>query len=169
MLSKKMTKTMSDQVVAEFYSAYLYLSMSAYFEARGLGGFAAWMKAQALEEMTHGDKFFHYINERDAQVYLGAIDAPPAQWQSPLAVFNDVYQHEQKVTAMINNLVTIARSEKDYASEGFLQWFVDEQVEEESTAKNIVDQLTLIGDHPQALLMLDRELGQRIFVPPAAE
>ena len=169
MISTKMTEGMSKQVAAEFYSAYLYLSMSAYFDSIGLQGFANWMKIQTREELSHGEKFFDFIAERDARVTLDAIEAPPAQWNTPLAAFEAAYAHEQKVTAMINSLVSIARGENDYASEGFLQWFVDEQVEEESTAKNIVDQLRLVGDNPQALLMLDRELGQRTFTPAAEE
>ncbi len=168
MISEKMCAAMSDQVVAEFYSAYLYLSMSAYFDAAGLKGFAQWMKVQAGEELAHGDKIFNFIAERDGQIRLSAIEAPPAQWKSPLAAFIAAYQHEQKVTAMINQLVTISRAEQDYASESFLQWFVNEQVEEESTAKGIVDQLNIIDNHPQALLMLDRELGQRTAAAPAA-
>lgn len=169
MISENLTKGMSQQVVAEFYSAYLYLSMSAYFDSIGLQGFAGWMKIQAREELSHGEKFFDYIAERDSQVKLDTIEAPPAQWNNPLAAFEAAYDHEQKVTAMINRLVGIARGENDYASEGFLQWFVDEQVEEESTAKSIVDQLRLVGDNPQALLMIDRELGQRTFTPAAEE
>ncbi len=169
MISEKIANGMSEQVVAEFYSSYLYLAMAAYFDGAGLQGFANWMKIQAREELTHGDKFFNFILERDGQVTLGGIEAPPSQWDSPLAAFRAAYEHEQKVTGMINSLVTLARGENDYASEGFLQWFVDEQVEEESTAKNIVDQLALIGNNPQALLMLDRELGQRTFVAPTTE
>ncbi len=168
MISEGLAAAMSKQVVAEFYSSYLYLSMSAWFDSRGLSGFANWMKTQAQEELTHGGKIFNYIGERDAEVELGSIEAPPAKWDSPLAAFKAAYQHEQKVTGMINDLVAMARDERDFASESFLQWFVNEQVEEESTAKGIVDQLTIAGDHPQALLMLDRELGQRVFAMPAA-
>ncbi len=167
MLSENMTTEMSNQVVAEFYSSYLYLSMAAYFDSVGLQGFANWMKIQAKEELSHGEKIFDFVIERDGTVCLGAIDAPPSKWASPLEAFKAAYEHEQKVTGMINNLVTMARKENDYASENFLDWFVDEQVEEESTAKNIVDQLKLIGDNPQAMLMLDRELGQRTYTPPA--
>ena len=167
MLSENMTTEMSNQVVAEFYSSYLYLSMAAYFDSVGLQGFANWMKIQAKEELSHGEKIFDFVIERDGMVCLGAIDAPPSKWASPLEAFKAAYEHEQKVTGMINNLVTMARKENDYASENFLDWFVDEQVEEESTAKNIVDQLKLIGDNPQAMLMLDRELGQRTYTPPA--
>jgi ferritin len=169
MLNGKIEKIINDQIVAETYSGYLYLSMSAYFESRGLKGMSAWMKCQAQEELTHAIKFFNYVHERGGRVILGAIEAPPSEWASPLAAFEDALAHEQKVTGLINSMVDLALKEKDHASDSFLRWYVDEQVEEEATAGEIVDQLKLIGDNGQGLLMLDRELGARTFTyPPPA-
>lgn len=171
MISKKMTDAVNNQINAELYSSYLYLAMAAYFEDLGLPGFTNWMKCQAQEENTHAMKFFDELCERDGRVVLEAIDKPQTEWDSPLAAFEAVYAHEQKVTSLINNLVALAREETDPASEVFLQWFVTEQVEEEAAAKAIVDELKLIEGHPQGLFMIDRELRQRAFTPtePAAE
>lgn len=168
MISKKMVEAFNHQINAEIFSSYLYLSMSAYFEDLGLPGFTNWMKVQAQEEMVHAMKFFNELAERDGRVVLAAIDQPETEWESPLAVAESVYAHEQKVTALINQLVTLAREESDYAAETFLHWFVTEQVEEESSAKAIVDQLKLIQGQPQGLFMIDRELGSRVFTPPPA-
>lgn len=168
MISRKMTDTMNKQATAEFYSAYLYLQMAAHFESLNLKGFANWMRVQKLEEQVHGMKFFDHMVERGAVVKLGAIDAPPPKWDSPLAVFEAAYQHEVKVTGMINNLVNIAREEKDHASDAFLQWFVTEQVEEESSTLTIAQKLKLIGKDNSGLFMLDRELALRVFTPPPA-
>ncbi|MDT8389028.1 MAG: ferritin [Lentisphaeria bacterium] len=168
MISKTMVDAFNHQINAEMFSSYLYLSMAAYFEDLGLPGLTNWMKVQAQEEMVHAMKFFNELAERDGRVRLAAIDQPETEWESPLAVAENVYGHEQKVTALINNLVTLARKENDYASEAFLQWFVTEQVEEESSAKTLVDQLRLIQGHPQGLFMVDRELGARVFTPPPA-
>ena len=166
MLSEKMQKALNDQINAELYSAYLYLSMSAYFESLNLGGFANWMKVQAQEETVHAMKLYAYTNERGGRVKLGAVEAPPWEWDSPLAVFEAAYQHEQKVTGLINDLVKTAKGENDHATEIFLQWFVTEQVEEEASADAVVQQIKLVGDAPGGLFMLDRELGQRVFTPP---
>ncbi|MCK4605773.1 MAG: ferritin [candidate division Zixibacteria bacterium] len=167
MISRKMQDAMNDQVAAEFYSAHLYLSMSAYLESIDLPGFANWMRIQYQEEVSHGMKMFDYVIERDGRVLVKAIDAPLSEWKSVVSVFEAVYEHEQKVTGLINNLVDIALSEKDHASHIFLQWFVNEQVEEESTAKGIVRQLTMLGDSKAGLFQVDRELAQRVFTPPA--
>lgn len=168
MISKKMADAVNTQIAAEFYSSYMYLSMAAYFAEYGLDGFAAWMKMQAQEELAHGMKFFNHVNERDGRVCLGAIDSPPSDWESPLAVFDATLNHERKVTSMINDLVTIAKEEKDYASENFLQWFISEQVEEEASAKGLLDRLRMIDGSPQGMFMMDREMGQRTFALPAA-
>lgn len=168
MISKKMVGAFNHQINAEIFSSYLYLSMSAYFEDLGLPGFTNWMKVQAQEEMVHAMKFFNELTERDGRIVLEAIDKPETTWESPLAVAEAVYEHEQKVTALINKLVTLARKENDYAAETFLHWFITEQVEEESSAKAIVDQLKLIQGQPQGLFMIDRELGTRVFAPPPA-
>jgi ferritin len=166
MLSEKMQKALNGQLNAELYSAYLYLSMSAYFESLNLAGFANWMKVQAQEETVHAMKFYAHINERAGRVKLGAVEGPALEWDSPLAAFEAAYAHEQKVTGLINDLVNIANGETDHATEIFLQWFVTEQVEEEASADAVVQQLKLVGDAPGGLFMLDRELGQRVFTPP---
>ena len=167
MLSRKMSDAINQQINAELYSAYLYLAMGAYFKDKALDGFAGWMEAQAQEEVSHAQKFYNELFERGGRVTLEAIDKPPAEWDSAKAVFQAVYEHEQKVTSMINNLADLANQDNDHASQVFLHWFVSEQVEEEANAKAICDKLEMIGDHPQGLLMLDRELGQRTFAPAA--
>jgi len=161
MITKKMEKALNDQINAELYSAYLYLSMSAYFEAGNLPGFAKWMRIQWQEEVMHGLKIYDYVNERGGRVTLKSIDEPPAKWKSPLDVFQATYKHEQVVTGRINDLVTQAVAEKDHATNAFLQWFVTEQVEEEKSADEIVQKLKRISDAPGGLYMLDKELGQR--------
>jgi ferritin len=168
MISKKMEKALNGQLNAELYSAYLYLSMAAYFESADLAGFANWMRVQVQEERFHAMKFYDYIIERGGRVTLGPIEAPPSDWDSPLAVFEATLTHEQMVTGLINDLMDVAREEKDNASEIFLQWFVNEQVEEEDNVGKVLGQLKLIKDSPQALFMIDREMGQRVFTPPAA-
>lgn len=169
MLSEKMQDALNGQLNAELYSAYLYVSMAAYFESANLPGFANWMRVQAQEEVAHTDKFYTYINERGGRVILRPIDGPPAEWDSPLAVFEAAYAHEQKVTGLISDLVNLAASESDHATNIFLQWFVTEQVEEEASADEVVQKLKLVGDAKGGLYMLDREMGQRVFTPPAAE
>ena len=162
-----MRNALNAQVNAELYSAYLYLSMAGYFESAGLKGFAGWMNVQVQEEQLHAMKLYNYIFERGGNVTLLQIDAPPADWDSPLAVFEATLQHEQKVTGLINDLVSIARTEKDNASEIFLHWFVSEQVEEESNVGTVLAQLKLIKDSPNALFMMDNQMTQRAFTPPA--
>ena len=166
MLDEKLEKALNDQLNAEFYSAYLYLSMAAYFRSINLSGFANWMEVQYQEEVAHAMKFYNYINERGGRVQLGTIQAPPTQWDSPLAVFEAALEHEQKVTGLINDLVELAIQEHDHATNIFLQWFVTEQVEEEDSASEVVEKLKLMGDARGGLFMLDRELGQRTFTPP---
>jgi ferritin len=163
MMSEKMQQALNDQTNAEMYSAYLYLSMSAYFQSISLGGFANWMMVQAQEEMSHAMKFYGFINERGGRVLLQAVDAPQTEWDSPLAVFEAVLEHERKVTGLINDLVELAMEERDHATNIFLQWFVSEQVEEEDSASQVVDQIKLMGDAKGGLFMMDRELGQRTF------
>ena len=161
MISKQMESAINDQIRAEMYSSYLYLSMSAYFQSTNLSGFANWMKIQAQEEMVHAMKFYDYINERGGRVTLQAIEAPPKDWNSPLDVFNATLEHEQKVTSLINTLVDIAMEERDHATNIFLQWFVSEQVEEEDNTRTIVDQVKMIGGHTMGLFQLDRHLASR--------
>ncbi|MBN2542632.1 ferritin [bacterium] len=168
MISAKMQESMNRQLNREMYSAYLYLSMSAYFEDTGLKGFANWMKVQAQEEMMHAMKFYDFINERGGRVILQDIEAPPGKWDSPLDVFENVAEHERKVTSLISGLVDLAISEKDHASNAFLQWFVSEQVEEEASADEIVQRMKLVGKEGNGLFMFDRELLQRKFTAPAS-
>lgn len=167
MISQKIQDAFNEQINAETYSAYLYLSMAAYFASINLDGFATWMRVQAQEELLHAMKFFDYINERGGNVSLKPIDGPPTRWDSPIAAFQEAYRHEQKVTGLINNLVDISLQERDHASNAFLQWFVTEQVEEEASADAVVQKLKLAGDHGGGLFMIDRELGARVFAYPA--
>lgn len=167
MLKKKILKTLNDQINAEMFSSYLYLSMESYFQSISLKGFAAWMRVQAQEEMMHAMKFYDFVNERGGKVTLEAIAKPETTWATPLAAFEAVLKHEEHVTSLINNLVDLAISEKDHASNNFLQWFVAEQVEEEASASEVVEKLKLIQDNPSGLFMVDAELGKRVFTLPA--
>ncbi len=167
MISEKMRDAFNDQVAAEFYSSYLYLSMAAYLMDNDLPGMANWMRVQYQEETFHAEKIFDYVMERDGRAEVKAWDAPPKEWKSTLEIFEEAYKHEQKVTALINGLMDVAFAEKDHASQIFLQWFVNEQVEEEASVKTIVQQLKLLGDSKAGLFQIDRELGQRVFTPPA--
>lgn len=167
MISEKMQEALNGQLNAEIYSSYLYLSMAAYFQHINLGGFAAWMRVQVQEELVHVMKYYDFINERGGRVVLKPVEGPPAEWESPLAAFEAAYEHEQKVSGLINDLVERALEERDHASNIFLQWFVTEQVEEEDTANGVVQKIKLMGDARGGLFMLDQELGQRIFTPPA--
>jgi ferritin len=167
MFSKKMEKALNDQVNAEMYASYLYLSMSAYFTSVNLNGFANWMMAQHHEEIFHAMKIYDFINERDGKVILQKIDAPKTAWKSPTDVFQDALEHEKKVTTMINNLVEMSTNEKDFATHSFLHWFIDEQVEEEASVKEIIDKLEFVGEKGAALYMLDKEHGTRTITPLA--
>ena len=169
MLSKTMEKALNEQINAEFYSSYMYLSMSSYFDSVGLPGAAQWMRAQVQEEWFHGMKLFGYVNGRGGRVALKAIKQPPVEWKSTLHVFQEVLAHEQKVTGLINNLVNLALEEKDHATNIFMQWFVSEQVEEEANVGAVLDKLKLIGKDTTALFTLDAALGQRVFTPPPAQ
>ena len=167
MLSKKMEKAINQQINAELYSSYLYLSMATYFESNSLVGFSNWMRQQAQEELFHAMKMFDFVCERGGRVILQAIEQPPSKWTSPLNAFETVLSHEQKVTGLINNLVNLALDERDHATNIFLKWFVSEQVEEEATAGTLVDKLKLIGKDANGMFMLDTELAQRTFTLPA--
>jgi len=168
MLNPKIEEAFNKQINAELYSAYLYLSMSAYFEARSLGGMANWMRIQAQEEVSHAMKFFTFLNDRDGRVILAAIDQPKTDWDSPAEAFQEAFQHEQKITALINDLSALATAEKDFASHNFLEWFVAEQVEEENAVRTILDQFKLAGSDGVGQLILDERLGQRTAAPSAA-
>jgi ferritin len=161
MLTAKMQKALNGQMNAELYSSYLYLSMNAYFKSVNLDGFANWMYYQAQEELEHAMKFYDFICQRGGRVQLAQIEAPPSEWNSPLAVFEDTLAHEQKVTGLINDLVEIANEERDHASQIFLQWFVSEQVEEEDSVGGVLEQLKLMGEAKGGLFMMDREMAKR--------
>lgn len=161
MISKKMLDALNEQVNAELYSHYLYLSMSVHLADENLNGFASWLKAQSYEEYGHGLKILGYIQQRRGRVNLKAIDQPPATWKTPLSLFEEVAKHERLVSSKINDLVDLAAKEKDHATLAFLQWFVTEQVEEEATADGIVQKLKLVKDAPSGLFMIDRELAAR--------
>jgi len=165
-MHEKIQDAFNDQLNAELYSGYLYLAMAGYFLDRNLNGFATWLKMQAMEELYHAMKFYNFIDERRGRVELKPVAGPPNEWKSPLAAFADALKHEQYISERINNLVRLTQQEGDYAAQPFLQWFVDEQVEEEANADNVVQQLKLAGDSGAALLMLDREMGRRTFTPP---
>ena len=160
-LSKTMENAINKQIQAEYYSSYMYLAMAAYCDSVGMPGYAHWMREQAEEELEHALKFYDYIVERGGRVVLEAIQQPPVEYGSLLAVAEETYAHEQKVTSLIHALYEVAVAEKDYASQVFLQWYIKEQVEEEDNARTIVDQFKMIADHPNGLFMLDRQLGAR--------
>ncbi|MGD1995747.1 MAG: ferritin [Anaerolineae bacterium] len=161
MLSKAIQDAINEQIKNELYSGYLYLSMAAYSEDANLRGFARWMRLQSQEEVSHAMKFFDFINERGGRVELHAIDKPPAEFESPLELFEQTLEHERKVTAMINQLYKLAVEEEDYPTQIMLHWFIEEQVEEENSASEILEKLRMVGDTPEALVMLDKELGKR--------
>ncbi|MFN0149104.1 MAG: ferritin [bacterium] len=162
MISDKVQKSLNGQINMELYSSYLYLSMASHFQAGNLNGFSNWMKAQAKEELLHAMKLYEYLLERGGNVALARVDAPPASWATPLAAFEDSYRHECENTKLINDLMGLAIAEHDHATAIFLQWFVTEQVEEESSASQIVEKLRMAGGTPPGLLLLDRELSQRM-------
>lgn len=165
MLKKRLEQELNNQLNAELYSAYLYLSMSAYLATINLQGFSNWMKVQFEEEQAHAMKLYSYILDRGGRVILSQIEAPKTEWNGIIDIFEDVLAHEQKVTELINNLVDASMEEKDHASVSYLQWFVNEQVEEEAGVSDILDQLKLIEGKGSGLFMLDREAKQRVFVP----
>lgn len=161
MVSEKMEKALNGQLNAEVYSGYLYLSMAAYFEDEDLDGFANWMRVQAEEELEHGMKFYDYIIRRGASVTLTSIEGPQTEWDSPAAAFNHVLEHEKMVTGLINDLVDLAIEEKDHATNNFLQWFVEEQVEEEENAMELVAKIKFAEGDNRLMYELNKELGGR--------
>jgi len=164
MIKEKMLNALNEQINAEQYSSLLYLSMSAYFFDKGLPGFANWMYIQFQEELTHANKIFNFVNERGGKVVLKGIEQMPVDFDGVIDVFEKTLVHEQHVTSLINNLVDIAVEEKDHATQSFLKWFVDEQVEEEANVEEILDTLKLINGQGNGIFMLDREMRQRVFV-----
>ena len=167
MLNPKLQEALNKQINAELYSAYLYASMSAHFESKNLKGLAHWMRIQVQEELAHVVRFYNFVNERGGRVLLTQIAAPKTEWKSVLEAFEDSYKHECMVSGLIGELVNLAIAEKDHAANAFLQWFVNEQVEEEASALAIVDKLKLVGDHGVALFMIDNELAARTLSPTA--
>ena len=167
MIKENIAEAINAQINAEFWSAYLYLSMAMDFEAKGRGGIANWFRIQFKEEQAHAEIFINYLVSRGGRVVLKPIDAVPETWETPLAAFEATLLHEQKVTSLINELYALAEKEHDYATRGKLDWFVAEQVEEEETASNLIDRLRLIGDDGLALYMLDQELATRVYNVPA--
>jgi len=169
MIGRRMEQALNEQIKHEFESAYLYLAMVAYFQAEGLDGMAQWMTVQAQEEVAHAMRFFNHINERGGRVELHALAQPRKEWASPLEAFKAAYEHEQFITGKINELVKIADEENDNATKIMLQWFVTEQVEEESSTKKVVDLLERVGDSGHGLIMVDRELETRRSAAPGRE
>lgn len=167
MLSDKVTKALNEQINRELFSAYMYLGMSAYAENNGMPGVANWFFVQTQEELTHSQRFYAYLIRQGAEVKLDAIAKPECEFDSALDLFTKALEHERYITASINSLVDVAVEQRDHATEVFLQWFVNEQVEEEENACQIIDQLKMAGDVGGGLFMIDRELAARVFTPPA--
>lgn len=165
MITKKMETELNKQINAEYWSAYLYLSMSAYAENNGYSGIAKWMRVQYEEEVFHALKIFDYVIERGGKVTLTPIKEVPDSWNGILHIFEETLKHEQLVTKLINDLMDVAIEEKDHATKSFLQWYVDEQVEEEANVNEILDQLRMVDGKGNGLFMIDRELKQRKFEP----
>jgi len=168
-MNQKVELALNEQINAELHSAYLYLSMSSWFDSTGLRGFANWERIQAMEERDHALKIFDYVITRGGRAVMTQIDAPQSEWKDAKDAFETQLAHEQKVTSLINNLVDLSISEKDHATGNFLQWFVNEQVEEEDNARTILEQLKMISQEKGAglLYMLDKELAARTYTPPA--
>ncbi|MCD8480345.1 MAG: ferritin [Candidatus Cloacimonetes bacterium] len=169
MISKKLIKAINEQINKELFSEYLYISMQAWFANQNLDGMAAWMDAQGKEERFHAMKFFNYLIERGGKVELKAIATPTVEFDNPLKAFKMALEHEQFITKSINELMDLAIKENDHATRSFLQWYVDEQVEEEASVDRIVNMLKMVGENGHGIMMIDRELGQRTFSAPATE
>ena len=167
MLNKKVQDAINAQINAEFWSAYLYLSMSAFANTKGYPGIANWFEIQYQEELDHVKIFFDYVLQRDGEVQLQPIDGVPTKWGSPLNMFEETLKHEQKVTSLINNLYSVSLAENDFATQSMLKWFIDEQVEEEENAKKIIDSLRMIGDNGYGLYTLDKDLATRVYTQAA--
>lgn len=165
-MNEKLEKAFNDQINAEFYSEYLYLSMFAYFERANLKGFSNWMNVQMQEEHAHAMGMFNYVHERGGKVTLKQIDTPPSDWSSVVEVFEEVLKHEKLVTSKINALMDVAEEANDRAAISFLDWYLKEQVEEEANVSNVLKTLKQICDAPQCIYMFDKELAARTFVAP---
>ena len=167
MLNPRIQDALNEQINAELYSAYLYLSMAHYFEAEGLPGFSNWFKIQFKEEQDHARIFMNYLNSRDVKVVLKPIAEVPASWPGVIDMFRQTLEHERKVTAMINNLAAIAKADNDFASVNRLVWFIDEQIEEEETARNLIQATEAVEDNKYGMYMLDKELATRTYNTPS--
>lgn len=161
MLSQTIQDAINEQIKDEFYAAHLYLSMSAYFEDANLPGCAKWMRLQSEEEREHAMRFFDYVNDRGGRVILKGLDQPQSEFGSPLEVFEKALTHEQRVTASINNIYALAVKENDYPTQVMLHWFIEEQVEEEKSATEVIELFKMAGDKGHTLIMIDRQLGSR--------
>lgn len=161
MLDQDMQDAINTQIRNEYYSSYLYLSMSAYCESRNFPGFASWLRKQSEEELVHAMKLFDYMLDRGGRVALESIDRPPSEFGTLLEVFEELFEHEREVTGMINSLYDLALSQNDHATAVALHWFIEEQVEEEKSAEEVVEKLKLAADNGAALMILDAELGSR--------
>ncbi len=161
MISTTLQKAINEQINKELYSSYLYLAMSAHFETKNLPGFASWMRVQSQEEYEHAMKFYGHLVDRGGKVELKGIDTPKSEWKSPLEIVKQVQEHEAFVTASIHSIFDLAVAEKDYATQGMLQWFVNEQVEEEKNAGELVHLVTAMGGSDSGLVLLDVQLGKR--------
>lgn len=166
MFNEKIEKIINEQINAEMYSSYLYLAMSSYCADLGLVGFSNWLKIQAKEELSHADFMFNYLIERNGRVVLEAIEKPPLDWKNIIEVFEETLKHEQYISSRINNIVTLAMDEKDHATASFFKWFIDEQVEEEATASDVLNKLKLTKAEGAALFFMDQEMLKRVFVQP---
>lgn len=169
MLKKNIEKMLVDQVNFEIYSAYIYLAMAAYCDDKDLPGFANWLKIQWEEEIFHAMKMYNYVLERGGRIVLHKIDAPPKTWKSLQAVFEHALEHEQIVTGRINDIMTAAIKAGDHATRSFLNWYVDEQVEEEANVDGIIKRLKMLKGSGHGMFMFDKELASRTFTPPAGE
>jgi ferritin len=165
MLAKKMETALNKQVFEEMYSFYLYLAMAEFLASEGLAGMASYMRIQSQEELSHAIKIMNYVNETGGKVELKAIKAPPKKWKSAKVIFEEALAHEEHITGCINKLVDLAHSLKDHATVNFLNWFVGEQVEEEASAKGVLDMINLTGKAPGGMFWVDQELGKRPAVP----
>ncbi len=167
MINDKIEAAINGQLNAEMYSANLYYAMAAYFETLSLKGFSRWLRIQALEELTHTQRFFEYVHDRGGRIIMKAVDAPPTEWSSPLEAFEQVLEHEIHVTGLINKLMDLALQVSDHATANFLQWFIAEQVEEEATADEAMQRLKLVDRTEGGLFLLDQEMAKRAFnMPP---
>lgn len=168
MIKEKLVKAINEQINKELNSEYIYLDMAAYFEGEGLPGFAQFFKVQVQEERFHAMKFYQYLVDRAGKIVLKELDNPHHSYKSPLEVFEKAYGHEQYITNSINDLMSLAIEEKDYATVSMLNWFIDEQVEEEASMSDAIDKLKMIegSGRGNGLMMLDREFGARVFTPP---